>query len=104
MRAALSPKLLITQTISTAPNYENASSVPLSVQRTLRGPSQARGELSVVVTNHESVEIQTVYLETMPWLLQFYLHTLRVTHNGEPRGKFNHTELRSLSHQLTLGL
>ncbi|KAF7982182.1 hypothetical protein HWV62_29965 [Athelia sp. TMB] len=67
------------------PNYNNVSPVPLSVQRTLRGPSQARGELSVVVTNHESVEIQTVYLETMPWLLQFYLHTLRVTHNGEPR-------------------
>lgn len=69
---------------------DDAHVVPLSVQRTLRGSSQARGELSVIVTNHEAVEMQAIYLETMPWLLQFYLHTLRISCNGEPRGKTIH--------------
>jgi len=60
------------------------SAVPLSVQRTLRGPSQARGQLSVVITNNWLTEIHVIYLETMPWLLQFYLHTLRIHSDDGP--------------------
>lgn len=70
-------------------NSENQALVPLSIQRTLRGSSQARGELSVRVTNNEPIEIRAVYLETMPWFIQFYLHTLRVSSNGVPRGKLS---------------
>lgn len=33
-------------------------------------------------------ELKTSYLETMPWLLQFYLHSLRVLCNGVSRGAF----------------
>jgi len=64
--------------------------MPLSVRRTLRGSGQARGQLSVVLTNNWPTEMQhVIYLETMPWLLQFYLHTLRIYCNGEPSGTCN---------------
>ncbi|RDB15183.1 GPI transamidase component PIG-T [Hypsizygus marmoreus] len=54
----------------------------LSVQRTLRGSSQARGQLSLVLKNHRNTSLHVVYLETMPWLVQFYLHTLQIYING----------------------
>ncbi|KAF8073389.1 GPI transamidase component PIG-T [Lyophyllum atratum] len=53
-----------------------------SAQRTLRGSSQAHGQLSVVLTNHRSEPLHVVYLETMPWLVQFYLHTLQIYIDG----------------------
>ena len=56
------------------------------MKRTLKGPNQSRGHLTVVITNNEPVAITASYLETMPWLLQFYLHSLRVTCNGIPAG------------------
>lgn len=58
----------------------------LSVQRTLKGSSQSDAQLFVTVTNHLPIEIRTAYLETMPWLLQFYLHTLRAEIDGRSRG------------------
>ncbi|KAJ8519324.1 hypothetical protein ONZ45_g3718 [Pleurotus djamor] len=64
--------------------------VPLSLQRTLTGSSQANGLLAVRVHNRLDEEVQTVYLETMPWLVQFYTHTLRAAIDG-----FDHTELIS---------
>lgn len=60
--------------------------VPLSVQRTLRGSTQDRGQLSVVLTNNLVTPLRVVYLETMPWLLQFYIHTLRIRSQGSARG------------------
>ncbi|KAJ3555610.1 hypothetical protein NM688_g2479 [Phlebia brevispora] len=57
----------------------------LAIQRTLTGPNQSRGHLTVSITNNEAVPIKAGYLETMPWLLQFYLHSLKVTSNGTPR-------------------
>ncbi|KAH9948307.1 Gpi16 subunit GPI transamidase component [Amylocystis lapponica] len=57
----------------------------LSVQRTLKGSSQSDAKLSVIITNNLPVQIQTGYLETMPWLAQFYLHTLRVYSDGHSR-------------------
>lgn len=58
----------------------------ISVQRTLKGSSQAQGQLSVVVTNHLPISIQASYLESMPWLLQFYLHSLKIYYDGVSRG------------------
>jgi phosphatidylinositol glycan class T len=55
---------------------------PFSVKRTLTGSSQAFGRLSVVITNHRTEAINVLYLETMPWLLQFYLHTLEARIDG----------------------
>jgi len=70
-------------TFRPALNAGDLSHMPLSVRRTLRGSSQARGQLSVVLTNNWPTEMHVIYLETMPWLLQFYLHTLRIYCNGE---------------------
>ncbi|THH31595.1 hypothetical protein EUX98_g2584 [Antrodiella citrinella] len=58
---------------------------PISVQRTLKGSIQSQGRLSVVITNHLPITLQTSYLETMPWLLQFFLHSLQTFHNGVSR-------------------
>jgi phosphatidylinositol glycan class T len=73
---------------STALDASDISIVPLSVQRTLQGSSQARGRLAITITNNWPTQMQAIYLETMPWLLQFYLHTLQVHYKGASRGTF----------------
>ena len=59
---------------------------PISVKRALRGSSQAWGQLEAVITNQSPVMVQVIYVETMPWLLQFYLHTLEARVNGTKTG------------------
>ncbi|KAK7468558.1 Subunit of the glycosylphosphatidylinositol transamidase complex-like protein [Stygiomarasmius scandens] len=59
--------------------------VPFTVQRKLHGPTQDRGQLALVLKNHEPHAIRVSYLETMPWLLQFYLHTIRIEVDGTRR-------------------
>lgn len=54
----------------------------LTVERILSGGNQARSNLAVLFKNRGSVPVRVVYLETMPWLLQFYLHTIRITLAG----------------------
>ena len=51
----------------------------LSVRRTLKSSSQTHGELSVIVRNNRPVPVRTHYVETMPWHVEFFLHTLSVT-------------------------
>ncbi|KAH9961840.1 GPI transamidase component PIG-T [Russula compacta] len=51
----------------------------LSVRRTLKGSSQTHGELSIIIRNNQPVTVRTHYLETMPWHVEFFLHTLRVS-------------------------
>jgi len=63
----------------------HSHSIPFSVKRTLRGSSQAWGQLSVVITNHRSSTVHALYLETMPWLLQFFVHTLEARVDGTVR-------------------
>ena len=64
----------------------SSGSKPMSIRRTLRGSSQAWGQLEVVITNHSPVMVQVLYIETMPWLIQFYLHTLEARLNGVKTG------------------
>lgn len=71
---------------SAAHSVTSYSLTHISVQRTLKGSSQSQGQLSVVVTNHLPITIKTSYLESMPWLLQFYLHSLNIYCDGSPRG------------------
>ncbi|TFK22012.1 Gpi16 subunit GPI transamidase component [Coprinopsis marcescibilis] len=54
----------------------------LSLQRTLRESSQLDGHLTVSLTNHKDTSTDVLYLETMPWIVQFYLHTLVATVEG----------------------
>ena len=58
----------------------------ISVRRSLKGVNQADAQFTLIVTNNRAEQVRTGYLETMPWLLQFYLHSLRVLSDGVPRG------------------
>lgn len=69
------------------PAHGHELSLPLlSFQRTLSGSSQARGQLSLVLRNRAPVSQDVLYLETMPWLIQFFLHTLHTRVNGMTAG------------------
>ncbi|KAF5360885.1 hypothetical protein D9756_004535 [Leucocoprinus leucothites] len=61
------------------------NSLPVSVTRTLRGFTQASGKLSLVLKNRRSTPQELIYLETMPWFIQFYLHTLQTRIDGHLR-------------------
>lgn len=58
----------------------------LSIQRTLKSVNKYRGSLNVAVRNNEGDDIRTTYLETLPWFVQPFLHTLRIECNGTLRG------------------
>ena len=59
----------------------------ISVRRSLKGVNQADAQFTLIVTNNRAEQVRTGYLETMPWHLQFYLHTLRAHVDGHARGK-----------------
>ncbi|KAF9263700.1 GPI transamidase component GPI16 [Marasmius fiardii PR-910] len=63
----------------------DSSLVPISIHRTLQGHSQDRGRLVVTLRNNGPNDVEVLYLETMPWLLQFYLHTTTIYVDGVPR-------------------
>ncbi|KAH9850129.1 Gpi16 subunit GPI transamidase component [Lenzites betulinus] len=69
--------------------YPATSSVPpltdISVLRNLKGTSQAEARLTLEIKNNLPIQVSAGYLETMPWHLQFYLHTLQAQINGAPR-------------------
>jgi Gpi16 subunit, GPI transamidase component len=59
---------------------------PLSVRRLLLG-GQTRADLSIQLMNKENVTREVLWLETMPWFIYFYLHTLTATIDGDRMGK-----------------
>ena len=78
-------RLININCINSALEYSSDAN-PISVERVLRGSSQARGQLEAVIANQSPVMVQVIYVETMPWLLQFYLHTLEARVNGPKTG------------------
>ena len=62
-----------------------ASLAPLSIVRSHTGTSQASGRLHVSVTNTLAEARRVAYLETAPWIIKFYLHTLTITVNDDPQ-------------------
>ncbi|KAA1470982.1 Gpi16 subunit, GPI transamidase component [Dentipellis sp. KUC8613] len=59
--------------------------IPFSFLRTLKGASQDQGTLALTVRNHDAtLPLELLYLETMPWHVEFYLHTMRSTCDGVP--------------------
>ncbi|KAF5385406.1 hypothetical protein D9757_005423 [Collybiopsis confluens] len=60
------------------PFSDSTPLVPFSVRRKLLSSAQDTGKLSIVVTNNQEEQLDLLYLETMPWIIQFYLHTARV--------------------------
>ncbi|KAJ7268698.1 GPI transamidase component PIG-T [Mycena haematopus] len=65
-------------------NYSSALA-PLSVRRMLRGAAQSHGTLAISITNPASAAVRVVYLETLPWIVHLYLHTLELIVDGVPR-------------------
>ncbi|KZS93864.1 Gpi16 subunit, GPI transamidase component [Sistotremastrum niveocremeum HHB9708] len=66
------------------------TSAPIRVTRVLRDASQTHGRLTVSIINESNHTQYVAYLETVPWFIQFYLHTLRITVDGEPRPDLLH--------------
>jgi GPI-anchor transamidase subunit T len=64
---------------------EPVSLTPLSIVRSHTGTSQASGRLHVSLTNTLEVAQRVAYLETPPWIVKFYLHTLTFTVNENPQ-------------------
>ncbi|KAK1227433.1 Subunit of the glycosylphosphatidylinositol transamidase complex-like protein [Marasmius sp. AFHP31] len=67
-------------------SLRDSTLVPISIHRTLQGPSQDRGRLQIALKNNGPKDVKVLYLETMPWLLQFYLHTMSTEIDGIARG------------------
>jgi GPI-anchor transamidase subunit T len=59
-------------------------SPPLTVSRGLTGHGQERGGLQVLMKNTSPTPLQIVYLESLPWFMKPYLHTLKGTINHDP--------------------
>ncbi|KAK0477295.1 Gpi16 subunit GPI transamidase component [Armillaria novae-zelandiae] len=76
---ALDVKLKWATDFTYALDSPEIATMPISVRRTLRGASQDRGQLSLVIKNNAPSSLQVLYLETMPWIVQFYLHTMHVS-------------------------
>ncbi|KAJ7277954.1 Gpi16 subunit GPI transamidase component [Mycena rebaudengoi] len=55
------------------------------VHRTLHGSTQSHGVLAVRLSNPGAVAVEVAYLETLPWIVQLYVHTLRVSVHDVPR-------------------
>ena len=43
--------------------------------------------MRVTIQNNGEHDVEILYLETMPWLVTFYLHTLALTVDGVHWGK-----------------
>ena len=61
--------------------------LPITVRRVLTGAEQTHGGLLLSITNEGDTEFTTAWLETMPWFIQFFLHTLELRVGGQQRGK-----------------
>jgi hypothetical protein len=65
------------------------------VHRTLHGSTQSHGVLAVRLTNPGAVIAEVAYLETLPWIVQLYVHTLRVSVHDVPRRRCSVPQLIS---------
>jgi len=54
----------------------------LHAERTFSGHGQERGGVHTVLTNPSANAVQIVYLESLPWYLKPYIHTLRAHATG----------------------
>jgi GPI-anchor transamidase subunit T len=65
-------------------NLPIPASSQLTVSRWLTGHGQERGGLQVLLKNTSPSPREVVYLESLPWFMKPYLHTLTGTVNGRP--------------------
>ncbi|UXI21975.1 SH3 domain-containing kinase-binding protein 1 [Sarcoptes scabiei] len=50
----------------------------INVQRHLNGIGVSTGGLTLMIENSLSNDVECIYLETIPWFLRIYLHTLKI--------------------------
>ena len=60
---------------------------PLYAERSLTGHGQERGGVQAILTNPSpDTEVEFVYMESLPWFMRIYLHTLKARLNGPAGG------------------
>lgn len=61
---------------------------PLYAERSLMGHGQERGGVQTILTNPSDTEdVEFVYMESLPWFMRIYLHTLAARTVGSSGGK-----------------
>lgn len=61
---------------------------PLYAERSLTGHGQERGGVQTILTNPSDTEsVEFVYMESLPWFMRIYLHTLEARVVGAPANK-----------------
>ena len=58
----------------------------LYAERSFTGHGQQHGGMQAILTNPNSFEVEFVYLESLPWFMRIYLHTLstRISSSASP--------------------
>ncbi|OCK79990.1 GPI transamidase-like protein component Gpi16, partial [Lepidopterella palustris CBS 459.81] len=68
---------------------------PLYAARSINGHGQERGSVQAVITNPSTtLTADLVYLESLPWFMKPYLHTLRASISGSPANPIKETYYR----------
>jgi phosphatidylinositol glycan class T len=79
------------ETQFTHPVEKQAPLAPLTVDQVMTTVDQTRGVLHVSVRNNDNTqdgrEHMVVYAETLPWLVELYMHTLEVRVDGVRDGE-----------------
>lgn len=71
-----------------AEEYVQPDIPPLYAERSLTGHGQERGGVQTILTNPSDTEdVEFVYMESLPWFMRIYLHTLEARTVGSPSGK-----------------
>ena len=58
----------------------------LYAERSFIGPGQEHGGVQAILTNPSDEEVEFVYMESLPWFMRIYLHTLstRISSSSSP--------------------
>jgi len=59
------------------PHPLRLSSPPVQAARSITGYGQERGGLQTTITNPNDETLEIVYLESLPWFMKLFLHTLK---------------------------
>lgn len=69
-------------------DYVQPDVPPLYAERSLTGHGQERGGVQTILTNPSDTEdVEFVYMESLPWFMRIYLHTLEARIVDSPNGK-----------------
>nr|POF04491.1 gpi transamidase component gpi16 [Quercus suber] len=72
--------LILPQQVLTTETNQNLAQPPLIASRQITGYGQQRGGMHALLTNPRPYTQRIVYLESLPWFLRPFVHTLRLSH------------------------